>query len=200
MLVTPNNSNQLDFVLRSKETLGTVFKPNDAGKTKKLDLFSGIASAMSVFVMALYFMLRVRGGKSLGPFSTHKSDILFYIAAKYGFIDIVKQFGISEGNVTYLRFSDMLYAAALSGESDVRKKAIMALKSMLLIETMAETSRRLIIRNIKHLEDDGFSNEEIVLLKKRASSVSNLIELRDSVDEYTNSPAVFLTSEAQPNR
>ena len=198
MLVTPNNSNQLDFILRSKEILGTLFKPDDAGRTKKLDICSGIASALSVFIMALYFMSRAKGGKSLGPFNTHKTDILFYIAAKYGFTDIVKQLGINEENVTYLRFGDMLYATAILDESDIRKNAIMALKCMLLIEKMAETSRKLIIRNIKNLEND-FSNEEILFLGKKASSISNLIELRESVDRYTDSPAAFLTSEDHTN-
>lgn len=201
MLVTKDEDNSIDFVLRSKETLGSEFKPADTEKNKKLDIASAVATVLSVFAMALYFMFRLKGGKSIGPLMiSEKSDILFYIAATLRFEKILNHYGISKGNVTYLRFGDMLYAAGKDGSLEDKSKAVIALKCMLLNSTMAETSKQCIVRSIKNLEGDEHLEEEISLLTQYSCSVSEVIKIRDIIDEYSAAPSVFLTQLNQPNR
>ncbi|AFT74514.1 hypothetical protein [Alteromonas macleodii] len=194
MLVTRDEDNSIDFILRSKESLGSEIKPVDAKKDKKLDIASALAAGSSVFAMALYFMLRLRGSGSIGAILTsEKSNILFYIAAKFGFDKILDHYGVEDGSVTYLRFGDILYSIGENGSPEVKRKAIIALKSMLLNSTMAGISKQCIIRNIKALEGDEFSDEELTLLNEKSCDASELIKIRGLIDEYSASPSAFLS-------
>jgi hypothetical protein len=199
MLVTTDDQNKIDFILRSQEVLGYEFKPADPKKTKKLDLASAMATAVSVFSMAVFVMFRVKSGKSLGSFVSDKPNFLYYIAATLGLLDITRSYGISEGSITYMRFGDMLYSIGKGGEPEEKEKALIALKCMLLNSTMAEVSRQCIIRNIKALSDDEYSEEEIDLLASRSCSATKLIELREMIDEFIANPAAFLTQPDSPN-
>mgnify|MGYP001042030413 CR=1 FL=1 len=194
MLVTSDEDNSIDFILRSKESLGSEIKAVDAKKDKKLNIASALAAGLSVFTMALFFMLRLRKGGSIGAILTsEKSNILFYIAAKFGFDSILDHYGIEDGSVTYLRFGDMLYSIGKNGSPEEKCKALIALKSMLLNSTMAETSKQCVIRNIRALEVDEFSDDELSLISEKSCDASELIKFRNLIDEYSSSPSAFLS-------
>ncbi len=193
MLVTTKGENALDFVLRSKEALGGAFKPTDTKKMKTLDRFSAIATSISVFLMAFVFLTRARKGKPIISVISHKSDIIYYIAVKIGLSNIVNKYGINEGKVTYLRFGDMLFSIANAGDSEDKRKAILALKTMLLNIDMAEVSKNMIIRNLKSIEGDDYSEEEISLLIENNDNTSDLGKQRDRIDSYIENPSMFLT-------
>ena len=187
-------------MLRSKEALGTELIPSSAEKDRKSDLISGIGVFVAVFSMAISLLLRTKRGQSIDPLLNEKPNILFYIAAKFGFKDILSQYGISEGKITYLRFGDMLYAKGVNESSGDLVKTIMALKCMLLNSEMAEISRNSIVQNIKRLEGDEFSEEEINLLSDNSCDGSNLLKFRSLVDEYCGNPSAFLTKSDMPNK
>jgi hypothetical protein len=194
MLVTNNGDNNLNFVLRSKEALGKPFKLTDTGRSNRLDLFSAIGAAASVFVMSIFLLTRLRTGSSVILNVSHKSDILYYIAARLGISQIIDHYGISDKNITYLRFSDVLLSIANTGSEDDRSKATLALKIMLLnSNNMADISKNMVIRNLKTLEGDEFSEDEITQLSKVNKSSLSLTEQRDQTDEYIASPSSFLS-------
>jgi len=193
MLIAKDGQNKIDVVLRSKEALGTEFRGSDTEKNNTLDFISALATALSVFFMSMYFINRFRKGGVTKLFHIEKPNVLFFIAARFGFVEIIRQYGINEGNVTYLRFADMLYAKGVDGDEKEAFKACLALKCMLLNSTIAELSRNVVIDNIKAIEGDEFSIDEINLLKEKACDASELLKLRRMVDEFSAAPAVFLS-------
>ncbi|HEW9975231.1 TPA: hypothetical protein VGT13_002188 [Shewanella algae] len=198
MLITPDKENKLDFVLRSKEILGTKFKPTNESKNMKLDFVSGLTSAFSVFVMAIIIMYQIRSKNSLAPFTSYKQDLLFYICAKLDLTEEAVKLGLNDG-ITYLRYSDILYAIAIKSPSSTNK-VICALKCVLLNSSIALSSRAIIKRHIEVLEADNFSENEMTLLDKKSSSVSNHIDLRKSIDAYISDPDSIATESGEPNK
>lgn len=195
MLVAKDKNTNLDLILRSKETLGTEIKnTGDNDNKKRFGLESAIPVALSVFIMALYVMIRFKKGSVVSAFTGRKPDLLFYIAAFFGFKDIVDQHGIEEGSITYLRFADMLFSKGRIGNNEEKKNAVLALKCMLFNSDIADLSKSVIIDNIKKLEGDEFSDEEINLIIDRSEKLSELIEIRKNISEYTENPTVFLSS------
>lgn len=193
MLVTKNGNNKLDFILRSKEALGSAFKPTDTNKSKRLDIFSAIGAGASVFVMAIFLLIRGKTGSSVLLNISHKSDFLYYIAAKLGLSGILDKYGMGDQNITFLRYSDMLLSIANTGDADDRNKVILALKVMLLnSNNMAELSKNMVIRNIKILEGDNFLEDEITQLSKINESSLTFAEQREQIDAYIADPSSFL--------
>jgi len=193
MLIAKDGQNKIDVVLRSKEVLGTEFRGTDTEKNNTPDFLSALAVALSVFIMSMYFINRFKKGGVANIFNVEKPNVLFFIAAKFGFVEIVRLYGINEGNITYLRFADMLYAKGVNGNEEEAFKVCVALKCMLLNSTIAELSRNVVIDNIKAIEGDEFSVDEINLLKERACDSSELLKLRRMIDEFSAAPAVFLS-------
>jgi hypothetical protein len=195
MLVTNNGDNNLDFILRSKEALGSAFKPTDTDKSKRLDIISAIGAGTSVFVMAIFLLIRGKTGGSIILNISDKSDFLYYIAAQLGISGILDKYGLSDGNITFLRFSDMLLSIANTGGADDISKVTLALKIMLLnSNNMAELSKNMVIRNLKILEGDNFSEDEVTQLLKINESSLPLAEQRDQIDAYIANPSSFLSS------
>ncbi len=192
MVISKNTAPEINFVIRSKEALGKPFSVVAPDKTNYMDIASSFMAGFSVFVMALVLIARGKKGMSL-PLFLDKPHVLFYIAARLGLSEIVEKYELEEGSVTYLRFGDILLAIGLSGDAKKKEKAILGLKTLLLVDQIAERSRKLIERNIKLLEKDDFAPEEIELLKAKVGKISDLPAFRDLVDEYITDPSVFLT-------
>lgn len=191
MLNSENAEETLDVVLRSKEVLGEHLSPIDPKKTKS-SFWSALLSAFSVFLMAIYFLTK---SSANGTFSTlkYKPDIIYYLAARFGFKDILISYGINNGSVTYLRFSDMLLGIAQSERSE-KAKVISCLKCLLLVKTISETSRAQIIGNIKLLESDDFSQNEIDLIIERAEEISEIKKIKENIEEFIINSSAFLTN------
>lgn len=191
MQANDTKDSTIEIVLRSKEVLGSQLINSNRGNT--LFLTSALASGFSVFVMSLLVLTKGVRGNSVSYLDGNKSNFLFYIAAKFNFDCIISKYSITDINISYLRFGDMLYAIAYRGDHEKRESAILALKCMLLNKTIATSSRDLIIRNILNL-DGKLSKEEINALNKRSVSVSKVVEIRNLIDEYVESPAGFIKS------
>jgi hypothetical protein len=192
MLVSSKDSPEINFQLRSKETLGVAKNPNISKKSQSTDILSAFMAGFSVFIMSFVLLFRGKRGLPL-PLLMNKPHVLYYLSARLGFVDIIERYGLSEGHTTYLRFGDMLLAKGQSGSDEEKQKAITGLKCLLLIEHMASSSKKLIIRNIKVLEGSDYSQEEIDLIISKAGKMSDHEGLRDLFDEYISAPTVFLT-------
>lgn len=177
-----------DVALRSDEVIGIESTEKDE-KSNSLDLTSGLLSGLSVFVMAIAFIIKTRFGTSL-PLDVDKPHTIFYIAARLGLTDIVKSLGVPERNITYLRFSDLLYSAAQENQSQ-KTAAINGLKSLLLINEIAKSSRTQIERHLKILENNHFDQNVIDELKKKSNSIKGSLSLRDEIDNIINESEVY---------
>lgn len=192
MLIATNNQPTINLVLRSKEVLGIVEKSTKSEGKTSLDFISAVAAGASVFIMALFFISRNKN-HDIYPLISEKPHILFYIAARLGLTDIVDKYGIKTGDITFIRFGDLLLAKGMVCDHEEKAKVLLALKSLLLINQIASESREQIVRNIKILDDNNYSQKEIDLIKSNAKAISksNHPELRDLIDDYINNPAMF---------
>lgn len=190
MVVANNTEPKIEFILRSKETLG--FIEEITNKTQSIDFLSALAATLSVFSMALYFLIRLKSGKIIPFIFSDKTDIIYYLLVKLELIDTVKQYGNNDEGITFRRLGDILFAKGNTNDVEKKKNAILGLKSLLLINDIAETSKELIIRNIKILEDNDYSQDEIDLIKSKSEKLSNELELRDLIDEYIKNSDNFI--------
>lgn len=193
MVTSKDSEPSINFVIRSKEALGKQIIPTPPKKADPVDFASAIMAGLSVFVMSLVLFGRGKKGLPL-PLLLDKPHILFYIAARLGFTEIVEKYELDQGNITYLRFGDLLLSIGLSGDAQKKKDAIQGLKCLLLIDRIADRSRDLIERNIKILEGDDFSHDELNLIKAKVGKMSDQTALRDLIDEYVSNPPAFLTA------
>ncbi|MUL15876.1 hypothetical protein [Aliivibrio fischeri] len=187
MLETKQPQITFDFVLRSNEVLGQKLLIDGKSNSKLSSLSSGLFSGMSVFLMSIYLMSRVKGGLSI-PF-IDKPNTLYFLAARLELTDILRAYGISEGNITYLRFSDMLFAFAQKDDEN-KNKAITGLKCMLLISNIAKSSVLQIKRNIKSLEGDLYDENHILELRNDSEKIKNQLDLRNAIESYIDTPQI----------
>ncbi|MBC8238514.1 MAG: hypothetical protein H8E76_09840 [Helicobacteraceae bacterium] len=190
MVVANNTEPKIEFILRSKETLG--FVEEITNKTQSIDFLSALAAALSVFAMALYFLVRLKSGKIVPYIFNDKTDIIYYLLVKLELLDIVELYRTNDDDITFRRLGDILFAKANSNDAEKKKNAILGLKSLLLINNIAESSKKLIVRNIKILEENDYSQDEIDLIKSKSEKISNEIELRDLIDDYVKNSHNFI--------
>jgi hypothetical protein len=178
LLNTTNPSIEPSFILRSDEVLGIADAPRAQKKGVDLMLSSAGFASMSVFTMALITLRRIR--------SDFKSDIIYYIAVLAGIATpFAKNFS---DELTYMRFADMLLALGQAGDNDNRYKAISGLKSLLLVKDMMKESQSVIERNLRTLLGDLYAISDIQQIRKRSVSSSNLMNLRNLIDEVWIEP------------
>lgn len=193
MVLIPQPTMEPKFVLRSKEVLGTEAIDPPAGREGRLDFIGAILTGISVFAMSLAAMLKIRGGGL--PFNPgSKQDVLFFIAGRLGLSTISDEMRLAEARLTYLRMADILLAHGLSAQSPEKEKAIQGLKALLLIRDMARVSREVVINNLKMLEGNEYVEEAIGILRQKAVSIDDVLELRKRIDEFINNELLFLTS------
>lgn len=193
MVLIPQPTVEPKFVLRSKEVLGTAAADPPAGRERRLDLFGAILAAASVFAMSLGVMLKLRGGGlPFGPAS--KQDVLFYIAGRLGLSSISDEMRLADARLTYLRMADILLSHGLHAQGPERDKAIQGVKALLLIRDMARVSRDVVISNLKALQGNEYAEEAVTLLRQKAVSMDDVLELRRRIDAFISNEAVFLTS------
>lgn len=80
--------------------------------------------------------------------------------------------------------ADILLSYGLLNEEN-KGKSILALKSMLLIKDMAETSKQIVINNLKNLCGSSYSQREVDSIRNKAVSARKLVEYRQLVDEIS---------------
>jgi hypothetical protein len=168
------------FALRSDEVLGSQKEVTGTQKKELSSILGAFGTAASVFAMALAFMLKAaRSG-----FGFHfKKDIIFYIPARLGLPITVNEMLSANGNMTYLRMADMLLAHGTTSDANGKQKAVTALKCMLLIKDMANTSRSIVLENLRVLEGKCFNESELQNIGESAVSVGDILTLRRQIDE-----------------
>lgn len=167
--------------VRSNEVLGsTLENAADSSQELRLALLGALSAALAAFTMALV---------ARGHFGDSKTDNLFYIAARLSLTHVARE---ASRPMTYLRMADTLLAHGLADE-EIREKAATALRCLLLIGNMNSTSRAVVVSNLKTLEGEEYSQEDVDLLIGRALHVRRQGTLRSHVDSYIDNPAAFLT-------
>jgi len=195
MVMVPYAENVPRFSLRSTEVLGQPFIVEPKKRDRKLDLLGAILAATSVFVMASTVMVRRKSFASrLIGLTSSKQDVLFYIPARLKLPVISNEMRLIDTKLTYLRMADILLSHGLMAAREERENTIKALKCLLLVSSMAETSLTVIIKNIKILEGDDYSEEEINLLREKATSVDDQLVIRDQINNYIENDLAFLTN------
>lgn len=189
-LMLSSNTNILPpkIALRADEVVGSV-KSSKKDNSKNVSFFSSLLSGMSVFVMSAYFIVKSRFGTTL-PNILSKQDNLFYIAAKVGKKDLIDSVFEQGGNVTYLRFSDILFYLGQSGKL-TKQDAINGLECLLLVDEIAASSRKHIERNLKVLSDYEPDAEHFAKLKEKSKSIKSSFELRNAIDSHIDLAEVF---------
>lgn len=177
--------------VRSEEILGSIAETQVKQGSSNIDFAGALLASFSVFAMSIVLRRKVRGGglPSIGG----KQDVLFFIPARLKLPEIANEMRLADTNLTYLRMADILLAHGIESEDDIKDRTVKALKCMLLIEGIAESSIQIIKDNLKILEGDDFSQEEISLLREKSISVSSQSQLRKNINNYINSSAEFLT-------
>jgi hypothetical protein len=192
MYFGPDKEEQLVVTLRSDETLGDRHIGEQKETVKKLDetFLGSILAAVSVFMMVTLFL----SGRA--PFFLaiigSKNDTLYFIAARLGITPVAKTISNTRGVIKYLHTADLFLAFGLSGGEAEKEKASLALKSMLLIKTIAQSSQDIIVQNLITLEDN-MSADEIKLIKSNSTGIGNQETLRKNINEYCSNPVTFLT-------
>lgn len=194
MLFAPTEGASPNFTLRSKETLGKQFVIEPDKRERKLDLIGAILASISVFVMATTVMVRRKPLFSI--LTGGKQDVLFYIAARLNLPAISNEMRLIDTRLTYLRMADILMAHGLITSAEDRENTVKALKCLLLVSGIAETSLAIVTNNIKTLEGEDYSDEEIELLRNKAVSVDDQLVIRDLINKYIENDLAFLTNPA----
>lgn len=158
---------------------------------KKEDLIVAGYSSLVVFVTSvpLLMILLLRRKQHTSVKEQPVQDTLFYVAAKTDLSTLISQHKMKENNHGYRRFSDLVLVAAQAMDSGKRGKPIRALKALLLVEHVGKPTRRLIERSIQALEGSEYSQKDMDQLEKRASRLSDTVELRDAIDQILSEPA-----------
>lgn len=188
MVLTAQSNIKPNFLLRSKETLGKLTEEETTKRTTKLDFLGALFAGFSVFFMSTFMLLKVKRGF---PFGDDKQDILFYIAARFKLHSITEDMKLASTELTYRRMADILLAHGLIANGEDRENTVSALKCLLLIDRMASFSREVVIDNLKVLEGEDFSDEEIDLISRKAANGS---KLRQQVNSFATNRMEFLNA------
>lgn len=192
MLTAQGEVNLPEVSIRSEEVLGSITETQIKPESSNIDFAGALLASFSVFAMSIVLGRKIRGGglPSIGG----KQDVLFFIPARLKLPEIANEMRLADTNLTYLRMADILLAHGIESDGDIKTRTIKALKCMLLVEGIAESSIQIIKDNLKILEEEEFSQDEIKLLREKSISVSHQSKLRNNINDYITSSAEFLTS------
>lgn len=181
LIKNANSTTKPTISVRSDETLGHVA----IERTHKSDedLFSllptALSASISVMAMALFFLQRTKKGTLFGDY---KSDVIFYICYRTG-INIADDLKYKDTRLTYLRAAELIFYEGLHSTVKDRKKYVIALKLLLLIKDIANTSKKVIISNINKLQGTELTAAEINDYEKEAVGTDDFMALRNKVDQ-----------------
>lgn len=165
------------IVIRSNEVLGIL---KDTGPDEKNQIPTWIATLV-VTIAAMVTIVSTLRNRSLG--TNEKQDTLFYIPVKLGLNNINREMRLIRTDLSYLRMADIFLAHGLDASLPERQNIVKALKCLLLVKDIADTSLSVITNNIKSLEGENYSDEEISLLRKNAVDIDKTLELRGQIDK-----------------
>ncbi|RNJ49488.1 hypothetical protein [Methylocystis hirsuta] len=172
----------LDVGLRSAEVLGTLVETARDSKTEnRLLAYGAILSGMSVALMSGGLLISVRSllrsPSRSGLVSVlfnrprRKSDLITLIIGMSQAFPVPDDILLREHDVTYARTADTFLIHGLAGNAAKRRRCILGLWSLLLIEGISDDSIAIVRQNLSHL-GVGLTNPEFDALRKRANSFS----------------------------
>lgn len=171
------------IAIRSGEVIGVI---NTSGKddTKSVSLFSGLLSGLSVFMASLFLIIKSSLGMGLSN-PKNKNDNLFYIATKIGNEELIGLTNKYSGNLTYLRFADILLY--LGNNEKIKHSDALSGMECLLLANKTKSSRKHIKRNIASLIGLERGAEDLLKLEEKSKGIKDSIEFRNAVDEQFRS-------------
>ncbi len=186
MMLSNESTVDMVFNVRSDEVRGNLLLLESDQAKKDKGFLSGLLSGSSVFVMALFMLLSIRRGKLPFPLSRlmgFKQDILYYITIRNGLNELCENLSLTDLNLTYLHMADIFLAEGLRS-NEYKERSINALKCLLLIKNMAETSKNVVIDDLRILEGDSFSENSISVLLSKSVDVGNISEVRKRIEDF----------------
>ncbi|RYU78670.1 hypothetical protein [Aliivibrio finisterrensis] len=171
------------IAIRSNEVIG-VINTSRKDDTNSVSLFSGLLSGLSVFMVSLFLIIKSRLGMALSN-PQYKNDNLFYIAIKIGNEDLIDLISKHGGNLTYLRFADILLYLG-SNEKIKHSDALSGMECLFLINK-TKSSRKHIKRNMASLTGFERRTEDLLPLEEKSKNIKHSIDFRNAVDEKFDS-------------
>lgn len=101
-----------------------------------------------------------------------------------GLLDIFNELNISSNEFTYLRIADILLFKGLQFSGAKRNVYITALKLMLLIKMIADTSESVIKKNISLLSGSEIDSVELLDMKNNVVDIDDLLAFREKIDIF----------------
>lgn len=167
------------IAIRSDEVIG-VINTSRKDDTKSVSLFSGLLSGLSVFMVSLFLIIKSRLGMALSS-PQDRNDNLFYIATKIGNEELIDLISKHSGNLTYLRFADILLYLG-NNEKIKHSDALNGLECLLLADD-TKSSKKHIERNITLLTGPERKAEDLLQLEEKSKDIKDAIDFRNAVDE-----------------
>lgn len=188
MLILPNAQFNPIFSLRSDEIVGEPAS-EITGDADFLSLLPGAILAGSATLIMILILIG-RGGFP-PTYLRSKSDILFYIPARLQLPEVTNQQRLVQGRLTYLDTADVMLSQGLLSSGKDRENVVKALKCLLLIKGISDTSLNIIKNNIRILEGDDYSEKEITQLRENSIRVDDQLKLRNRINEYLENKIVL---------
>lgn len=162
---------------RSDQTLAIV-DADQSSQSKKItpEILSAILTAISVALMgfALPYAAYALGGKA---------DVIALIAALSGVFAGSNNMILREHRMSYRRLGDLLLAHGLSGSDEDKRKAILGLKSLLLVKEIARQSAEIIAVNLEIL-GEADAQKQAAEMRKRSLALSQGAMLRKQITQF----------------
>lgn len=180
------------FTLRSDEVLGSVDSLNMDEEPGRLDSIGAILAGGSVFLMTI-LSFKIARRRIMG-YGHKREDIVFHILVKLGLTSLSNELKFLDRRITYLRTSDVLLSHGLNGTDQDREAAIAGLKCILLINNISDDSIVIVIDNLKTLEGDSFSSDEVRAIREGSVTIGDAGLIRTRVAEFVRDPAMYQNS------
>lgn len=178
-------------VVRSDEVLGAEKVDTSKNRSWVTPLLSGILTAISVFSMALsYLIMTIRGKTGIAGLGISKPDVIFYIAARLGISEIINMISTDTSEMTYRRFADLLLACGNSSAHKV--EAEVGLMCLLLVSDMNKLSAEIVVSNLKLLMGSEFNLEAVLKARERGRELKSDMSLREGINEIVSSGGLLV--------
>ncbi len=184
MLILPDAQSTPTFSLRSDEVLGKLAPQITRNTDTSINLWGALLATFAAAIMVFGLLRNNMSPLDIFRIAGHKSDILSYIAARLQLPEVASRQLLAEESLTYLHAADILLSQGLLSSGKDRDNLIKALKCLLLIKNIANTSSEVIKNNIRILEGNDYSEEESTQLRMNSISVFHQLKLRNRINEY----------------
>jgi len=191
MTLSSSTHSSLKLAVRSNEILGTIAAPITPGYEGPGELIVAIATSFAIAVTSLLiiFTIRHRRISVAGLFSAahYKSDVITYVCAVSGVLTSPDELFYHNHTMTFLRAGDLFLFAGLNADPERRNRCVLALRALLEVRDMADTSALAIRANLELL-GAPLTNSEFKAAREKAQTLdSDFLAARRRVVEIFGS-------------